>query len=121
MLSPQLLRFLAVGALNTAVGYGLFALFTWGGLPYPAAIGIATVLGLMFNFQSTGRIVFGQAPLSRLWRFMAVYGAVYCANVAGVALLLHTGMGVYLANALLLVPMALLAFVLQRKFVFLTP
>lgn len=118
MLSPQLLRFLLVGVLNTAVGYGLFAGFTWLGLPYPVAIGLATLLGIAFNFQSTGRIVFGGAQASRLWRFVAVYGVVYLINVAALSMLLRTGMGIYLANGLLVLPLALIAFVLQKKIVF---
>lgn len=118
MLNQQLLRFLLVGLLNTAVGYGLFAGFVWAGLPYPLAIGLATLLGVAFNFQSTGRLVFGGANLARLWRFAAVYGVVYLINVAAVAALLRVGLNVYLANGLLILPLALIAFVLQRKFVF---
>lgn len=121
MLSSQLLRFLLVGGLNTAVGYGLFAIFVWAGLAYPIAIGLATVLGVAFNFQSTGRLVFGGAPLSLLLRFVAVYVVVYLLNVSAVGGLLRLGMGVYLANALVILPMALVAFVLQRKFVFAKP
>ncbi|MGJ7571735.1 GtrA family protein [Variovorax sp. RB2P76] len=118
MLRLQLLRFLLVGALNTAVGYCLFALFTWMGLPYPAAIALATLLGIAFNFQSTGRLVFGGAPPSRLLRFVAVYVVIYGLNVGGVAMLLRTGANIYLANGLVILPLALVAFVLQRRFVF---
>ncbi len=118
MLNSQLFRFLLVGGLNTVVGYGLFAGFTWAGLPYPAAIALATVLGVAFNFQSTGRLVFGGAPLSQLGRFAAVYVVVYLLNVGSVALLLRAGLNVYLANALVILPLALVAFVLQRRFVF---
>ena len=121
MLPSQLLRFLLVGGLNTAVGYGLFALFVWVGLPYPVAIGLATVLGVAFNFQSTGRLVFGGAPRSLLLRFVAVYIVVYVLNVSAVGGLLRLGLGIYLANALVILPMALVAFVLQRKFVFAKP
>jgi putative flippase GtrA len=118
VLNQQLLRFLLVGLLNTAVGYGLFAGFVWAGLPYPVAIALATLLGIAFNFQSTGRLVFGGANLARLWRFAAVYGVVYLINVGAVAALLQVGLNVYLANGLLILPLALIAFVLQRKFVF---
>jgi len=118
VLSSQLFRFLLVGGLNTVVGYGLFAGFTWAGLPNPVAIGLATVLGVLFNFQSVGRLVFGGAPLVQLGRFVAVYVLIYVLNVASVALLLHTGINVYAANAVVILPMALIAFVLQRHFVF---
>jgi putative flippase GtrA len=79
------------------------------------------VLGVAFNFQSTGRLVFGGARLSRLWRFVAVYAVVYGLNVAAVALLHGAGLNVYLANALVMLPLAFIAFSLQRRFVFATP
>lgn len=118
MLNSQLLRFLFVGGMNTAVGYLLFAAFTWAGLSYPVAIGLATVMGVAFNFQSTGRLVFGGAHLSQLGRFVAIYVIVYLLNLGGVALLLRAGLNIYIANAVVLLPLALVAFVLQRKFVF---
>lgn len=121
MLDSQLWRFLLVGGLNTVVGYALFAVLVWAGLPFPLAIGLATVLGVAFNFQSTGRLVFGGARLSKLGRFVAVYAAVYAFNVGAVALLLAAGLNVYVANALVLLPLALIAFLLQRRFVFVTP
>ena len=120
-MSPRFLQFLAVGGLNTLVGYGLFALFAWLGLPYPLAIGLATVLGVAFNFQSTGRLVFGGAPLGRLGRFVAAYGFTYLLNVAAVAGLLKLGLNVYLANAAVILPLTLITYMLQRTFVFPPP
>lgn len=117
-LDVKLIRFLLVGVLNTVVGYGLFAGLVWAGLPYPLAIGLATVLGVLFNFQSVGRLVFGGAPLTQLGRFVGVYVVIYLLNVGSVALLLRTGLSVYVANALVILPMAMVAFVLQRRFVF---
>ena len=66
----------------------------------------------------SGRLVFGGARLSQLGRFVGVYGVVYLLNVGSVALLLRAGLNVYFANAVILLPLALVAFVLQRRFVF---
>jgi putative flippase GtrA len=118
---PQFVRFLVVGVLNTAFGYGLFALFTWFGLAYPLAIALATILGVLFNFQTTGRMVFSNSRGSLLWRFAAVYGIIYLLNVAAVALLLRAGINVYLANALAIPPLVVCSFILQRLFVFNKP
>lgn len=118
---PQFARFVLVGVLNTVFGYGLFALFTWLGLAYPAAIALATALGVMFNFQTTGRMVFNGAGSERLWRFIAVYGLIYMLNVAGVAGLLKTGVNIYLANAVVMVPLVAISFLLQRALVFREP
>ena len=118
MLNSQIQRFLLVGGLNTVVGYSLFAALVWMGLAYPLAIGLATVMSVGFNFQSTGRLVFGGAPLSHLGRFAGVYCIVYLLNVGSVALLLRAGLNVYVANAVIILPLALAAFALQRRFVF---
>jgi putative flippase GtrA len=118
---PRFLRFLLVGGLNTVFGYGLFALFTWMGMPYPVAIALATVLGVLFNYQTTGRLVFDGPGHGRLWRFIGVYVLVYLANVAAVAALLRTGMNVYVANAAAMLPLVAASYLLQRSFVFRSP
>lgn len=117
----QLMRFLVVGGLNTVFGYSLFAVFTYFGMPYPAAIGLATVGGVLFNFQSVGRLVFNGAPRSRFWRFVGVYVVVYLLNLGGVRLLLGAGANIYIANAITLIPLSVIAFVLNRRFVFNLP
>lgn len=116
--NKQFIRFLLVGGLNTLFGYSLFALLIWVGLAYPIAIGLATAGGIAINFQTTGRLVFGSAPLQRSGRFVAVYAVVYVINVVAVSLLLQLGLNVYVANALVILPLALLTYVLQRTFVF---
>jgi len=117
----QLLRFLVVGGLNTVFGYSLFAAFTYLGMAYPAAIGLATVGGVLFNFQSIGRLVFNGAPRSRFVRFVCVYVVIYLLNLGGVRLLLGLGANIYVANAIILIPLSVIAFVLNRRFVFNLP
>ncbi|MGF6600000.1 putative flippase GtrA [Paraburkholderia sp. GAS448] len=114
----QLFRFLVVGGLNTAFGYSLFAALTYVGVGYPIAIGLATIGGVLFNFQSVGRLVFDGAPRSRFWRFVGVYCFIYLVNLGGVRLLLGIGANVYVANGIMLIPLSLLAFILNRRFVF---
>ncbi|WP_084442217.1 GtrA family protein [Termitidicoccus mucosus] len=58
MLNLRLIKFLLVGVLNTLVGYGLFCFFVFTGLHYSFAVLIATILGVLFNFQSTRKLVF---------------------------------------------------------------
>ncbi|MPV71032.1 MULTISPECIES: GtrA family protein [Burkholderia] len=117
----QLLRFLVVGGLNTLVGYSLFAVLTYAGLAYPVAIGLATIGGVLFNFQSVGRLVFDGAPRSRFWRFVGVYCVIYLLNLGGVRLLLGLDANIYIANALTLLPLSVIAFILNRRFVFNLP
>ena len=118
LLQVKLLRFLLVGVLNAAFGYGCFAGFLYLGLHYSAALLLATILGVAFNFKSTGVLVFGSENNKLIFRFVAGYGVVYGAYVAGIAALKLLGVDYYLAGMALIVPMALLSFVINKRFVF---
>lgn len=120
MNSSPFIRFLAVGVLNTAFGYVLFAFLTWIGLSYPLAIGLGTIVGVLFNFQTTARLVFGATDSHRLFWFVGAYAFMYVLNVFGVALLLKWGFNVYWAGAILLLPMAVVSYFTLRVFVFQT-
>lgn len=117
--SSRFARFLLVGVLNAAFGYGMYAALLWLGLAPYLAVGIGTVLGVLFNFQSTGRLVFESAHPGRLPRFVLVYAFMYFVNVGCLSLLMsRTGLNAYVAGAVMLLPVAILTFFLQRRFVF---
>ena len=120
MLGKQFIRFLAVGIANSGVGYGLFALLIWCGLSYPVAIALATVAGVAFNFQTTGRLVFGSADKRLMFKFVIVYAVVYVISLGLVTILLRSNLNVYVAYGLSLPIVAVITFFLQRKFVFKT-
>jgi putative flippase GtrA len=114
----RFLRFLLVAGLNTVFGYALFAGLILLGIAYPLAAAIGTVIAVLFNFQTTGRLVFERHELSLILRFFAVYGISY---VVGVLLLRwadHHGISVLAAAAVLAVPMGFFSYTLQRLLVF---
>lgn len=117
-LGPRFLLFLLVGGLNTAFGYGAFALLYALGLHYAAAAALSTIAGILFNFQTTGRIVFGSRDPALLFRFVAVYAITYVVNVGLLRLTEGGPLGIVAIQAILLLPMAALSFVLQRRLVF---
>ena len=114
----QFHRFVAVGMLNTAVGYGLFAFFIYIGLHYTLAALFATILGVLFNFHTIGKLVFGRHDYRLMLRFFGVYGLTYLLNVAGLAVFDIVSIDMYLAGALLIVPLAIISFMLNRALVF---
>lgn len=116
--NTRLLKFLLVGLLNTAVGYTIFLIALWTGLHYSVAIAVATVLGTLFNFKSTGAMVFRSSDNSLLIRFIIVYGVIYLLNVVGVAVLLKFGFQEWLAGLFLLLPLALVSYLLNSRYVF---
>jgi len=117
-LDRQFHRFLAVGVLNTMVGYGLFSLFIFLGFHYTLAVLFSTILGVLFNFHSIGRLVFGRHEYRLLARFFGVYGVTYILNVSFLGLFALFGINMYLAGALLLAPMAIISFLLNKYHVF---
>lgn len=114
----RLLKFLLVGALNTVFGYSLFAFFIFLGVHYSLAVLLSTILGILFNFKTIGRLVFGSRNNRLIFRFVATYGVTYLLNVATLKVLDSFRVNMYIAGLLLLVPLALVSFVLQKKYVF---
>lgn len=114
----QFVRFLVIGLLNTLFGYGCFVLLLYLGLHYALALLIATVIGILFNFITTGRLVFRSGANHLLLRFVGVYLAVYTVNVAGLKALSQLGWSGYMSGAVLLLPVAALSYFLNKKFVF---
>ncbi|WGS19151.1 MULTISPECIES: GtrA family protein [unclassified Bradyrhizobium] len=111
-------KFVLVGIVNTAFGYALFALFYLLLGSHQLAITLATPCGAVFNFHSTGRLVFRNRRLSALLPFVAGCAAVWLVNI----LLLHelTALAISpLAGQLLALPLlALLSYVVNRYLVF---
>jgi putative flippase GtrA len=114
----RFVRFLLVGGLNTAFGYGVYALTLFLGAHYAVAATLSTVLGVLFNFFTTGTLVFGQRDPSRLHRFVAVYVVTWAVGILALKAARALEIDLYLAGFVLLLPSAGLSFLLLRTFVF---
>ncbi|HYE59972.1 MAG TPA: GtrA family protein [Candidatus Kapabacteria bacterium] len=114
----RFLHFLLVGGLNTIFGYALYAMFIACGLHYTVAVLFSTMLGIVFNFFTTGHFVF-QTKNNRLFgRFVAVYTIVYVLNIVLIRLFQTVGMGDYVAGACAMPFVASVGFFLNKKYVF---
>ena len=114
----QFARFLVVGAVNTLFGYSVFAGLVLAGMaPMPALV-LTYVVGIAFNYFTTGRYVFGHAGSGALLRFIAAYGVIYLFNVAIYRGVAGLGAGPLLAQALCLPVVAVFSFVLFKFRVF---
>lgn len=116
----RFVRFLTVGVINTLFGYGVYALLILLGTHYTLAALISTVCGVLFNFKTIGLLVFKDKRNSRIWSFVAVYAVTYGMNIGLLKVFLIFGVGPLPAGAILLLPMALVAYTLQRLLVFRT-
>lgn len=116
--SNQFLRFLVVGVLNTIVGYLLYIIGLWIGLSYQIALICSTILGVTFNFFTTGRIVFQNTTLGKMIGFFAVYGIMLVVNLILLTLLVRSGMSKALGQAVLLPLVVTISFLLNKYLVF---
>lgn len=116
--SNQFLRFLLVGGINTVFGYCMYALFTFTGLHYAIAMLLAQVSGVIFNFYTTGKIVFNNSDARLFIRFFCVYITIYVVNVLLLGAFERALYNMYIAGALLILPNALLSFSLNKILVF---
>jgi putative flippase GtrA len=118
LLENKLIRFFLVSGLNTVFGYGFFALLIFIGLSYPLALFLGTIAGILFNFKTIGGLVFNNQNNLLIFKFFGVYGITYLCNLGGLALLKSFDINTYLGGAILIIPVGLLAFLLNRTFVF---
>ncbi len=114
----QPLRFVLVGGFNTLVGYLIYAFLVAVGLVPEFALGTATVVGAIFNYFSTGGIVFGHRSLSRLPHFLAVYLALYVLNALALRWLINVGLSPFISQAVLLPVVASASFLCFRHLIF---
>lgn len=114
----QGVRFLFTGMLNTVVGYCLYLTGLFTGLVPELALAVATILGAIFNYFSTGRLVFSYRTLDRLPRFIGAYAIIYAVNAAALRWVISLGVPAAIAQALLLPLVVLCSFAIFRLFVF---
>jgi putative flippase GtrA len=113
-----LTRFLFVGVINTIFGYCVYCVLIVTGLDYELAILFSTILGVLFNFKTTGSLVFKNNNKKLLFKFSFVYMVMYLINVLSIGCLLNFGLHALVAGALISFPAALISFTLLRFFVF---
>lgn len=114
----RFMRFLFVGALNTVFGYSVFA----GGIflgfaPMPALV-VTYVVGVPFNYLTTGRLVFAHSAGGAFARFVGAYVVIYFFNAACFKVVEHLGAGPLLAQALCIPVVAVFSFLLFKLHVF---
>lgn len=81
--NPQIIKFLGVGVLNTVFGYAIYAMLIFVNVPYLIALLAATVVGVIFNYFSFGRMVFhGYGGWFIFGKFVIAYAVIYGANAA---------------------------------------
>lgn len=121
ILKNQFFRFIIASGVNTIFGYLVFSFFIFLGLYYPIAVLFGTICGMLFNFQTIGRFVFLNKKISLIFRFIGVYSITYVLFTLGVGLLIRVGLSSYVAGAIIIIPVGITSFILNKKLVFSKP
>ncbi len=115
----RLVRFFIVGAVNTLFSYLVYAIFILAEAHYNLATLISTILGIIFNFFTTGRIVFRKLENKRFILFVLVYAFTYLVNILLLRWLIDgLGMDKLIAGAVISLPVALLSYLLNANITF---
>jgi putative flippase GtrA len=117
-LKRKFLLFLVVGCLNTVFSYLIYAGLLFMGVSYSLAILGAYILGIGFNFRTTGRWVFKNRDNRPLALFIAVYIGMYLLSVLSVKGLLLLSVNKYIAGMIITLPMAVGSYKIMDKYVF---
>ena len=112
------IKFLLVGGLNTVFGYSVYAILLFVGLHFSVAAFFSTIAGILFNFKTTGYLVFKNTDNRLIFRFFGTYFIVYLLNVFFLKIMKSININLYIGGLALLLPMALVSFWLMKKFVF---
>ena len=111
-------KFILVGILNTAFGYGAFALLMYTGLHYSAAVVLSTIAGILFNFKTTVVLVFKNKDNSLIFKFIAVYTLVCITGIIILRLAEIAHINLYFAGLVSTGICAVTAFLLNKNWVF---
>lgn len=116
-IDEKFFKFLFVGFLNTAFSYFLYALFVTLGLVANLALLFQYILGVLWNFKTTGSIVFQNKNNKLVFKFILSYVFTFAINSVLLKFLVNY-INDYLAQAILILPIALLSFIILKHWVF---
>ena len=112
------LRFLVIGAINTAFSYGVYAAMIFAGLGLAWSSLISLVAGVAFGFVTQGKIVFPGGGKWALARFLVVWAALYAVFMLIVHFAEQFGLDNYTGGAIAMLVVPVLSYVLQSRYVF---
>jgi len=118
-LERRFVKFLFVGAINTLFGYSTYALFVTLAFKPSDALLISYILGVFWNFKTTGSIVFKNNDNKLIVKFFLCYVFTYYVNNYSLNFLIDNfHWNKYLAEAVVIPPVAILSFTIFKTFIF---
>lgn len=126
LLSDERVRFLIIGAINTAVGYGLFAAFQvsiGGTIGYLGSLYASYAIAIVFAFVLHRRFTFQIANTDNVFvdflRFSSVYAVSLAMNTVALPMALRfTNLNPLGAQAIIVVALTVLTYFAHKLFSF---
>ena len=113
----RLWRYYQAGIINTAFGYGLYALFVSLGLNMYLAQIVAHLLGMAFNYVTYSRHAFHDSDVSKS-RFVASYAVNYLLGLGALWAISHLIASPYLAGFIAVGIVSLINYFVLKNWVF---
>lgn len=114
----KLIKYASVGIINTIFSYTIFSILIKIGLQYYSAAILCSLCSILFNFKTIGHLVFKNADNKLIFKFFLVYAITTTLNILLLDVQLKLNINIYLASAVLLMPLGLLSFILNKTLVF---
>ena len=113
----KFIKYLFVGALNTLFSYALYAILVTIGLKANPALFFQYIIGVLWNFKTTGSLVFKNHDNKLIFKFIACYIFTFILNSLLLKLLIIY-LNPYISQALLVFPIAVVSFIIMKLWVF---
>ncbi len=112
------LKFILVGILNTIFGYSVFALLLYLGIHYTLAVILSTIIGILFNFKTIGKLVFKNNNNKLIFKFVTVYAITCTIGIIILRIAEILGQNLYLSGIISTGICAIISYLLNKKWVF---
>ena len=118
--SLRFIRFIIVGVVNTAAGYGFYVAYLYIGIPYIIAGTMSFVTGIFFNYFVTRRFVFDMPTRKHTFMYYIAYNIfLYFFSIAMLWFFVDIcKLTPYMAGLVSLPVNAVVCFVILKGFVF---
>ena len=116
--SNRFVRFLVVGGLNTLFGFVVYSILALSDLSTLMVLIVSNLIGIAFNFVTTGGLVFRDMRLTKIPLFLICYGVIFIIYLELIQWLSPIFGGRIVAMAIIVLPMAVLTYFIQSWFVF---
>jgi len=118
MLSNKIIKFIYIGVLNTIVYYILYSFFLFIGLNYEFSVIFATMIGVIFNFKTFSKYVFGNDDNKLFFKFITVYIVLFLVNILFINIFNLFFDNYYISGLIAIFPYSIVSYYLNDKYVF---